>query len=442
MGVSSQVEAVLLLTARLAKEAKDERRPIGSAEWGRFALWLKEQNVQPEDLVLQPPEHLLTGWSDRTITLDRIRRLLGRGLALGLALEKWERAGLWVMTRSDPDYPARLETRLETRAPAVLFGCGNRRLLGQRGVAVVGSRDANNEDLAFASGVGAAAASQGWSVISGGARGVDQAAMLGALEREGTAIGVLSDNLLRATTSGTYRKWLMAKDLVLVSPFDPEVGFVVGNAMDRNKYIYCLSDAAIVVAASQGNGGTWSGALEDLKHGWVPLWVKRHPDSRSGNAALVQRGTRWLPDGQLDFGALAQLDRDDARRATRTPLPDGSQGELVMDRPILDVVAVGVPSVAMPEPPSTSADSVAAASLYDHFLVRLEKLTLTKAAAPKQLQREFGELCRTQLDQWLKRAADDGQLVKRLRPVRYQWQTQAALFNPPRTSRKTRRRKP
>ena len=60
-----------------------------------------------------------------------------------------------------------------------------------------------------------------------------------------------------------------------------------------------------MVAAGKESGGTWTGAIENLKHGWVPLWVKEHPDPDSGNAALVQRGARWLPKGDLVVSSLA-----------------------------------------------------------------------------------------------------------------------------------------
>ena len=157
------------------------------------------------------------------------------------------RAGLWVMTRADQDYPSRLKRRLGTDSPAVLYGYGNRSLLNSGGLAVVGSRNAADDDLEYTRRVGVAAASQGYSIVSGGARGIDEAAMLGALENEGTAVGVLADSLLRACSSTKYRRHLLAKNLVLVSTFHPEAGFNAGNAMQRNKYIYCLAEAARVV---------------------------------------------------------------------------------------------------------------------------------------------------------------------------------------------------
>ena len=164
------------------------------------------------------------------------------------------------MTRSDTDYPDRLKRRLRLNSPAVLFGCGNKNLLNKGGVAVIGSRDADEGDLNFTQHIGKETALQGYSIVSGGARGVDQSAMMGALDNEGTAIGVMADSLLKATSSAKYRNKIMSGDLVLISPFNPEASFNVGNAMARNRYIYCLADTAIVISSTADKGGTWTGS--------------------------------------------------------------------------------------------------------------------------------------------------------------------------------------
>jgi predicted Rossmann fold nucleotide-binding protein DprA/Smf involved in DNA uptake len=161
MQVSSQAQAVLLLTSHFTKSDKSEPRPLSTHEWGKFAYWLKDRGLQPDSLLSEDPRRLLSGWMDRGITQDRIEHLLGRGGALGLALEKWQRAGLWVLTRSDSEYPERLKKRLKLEAPPILYGCGNWNLLNGHGFAVVGSRNASDDDLSFASQVGADAASQG-----------------------------------------------------------------------------------------------------------------------------------------------------------------------------------------------------------------------------------------------------------------------------------------
>ena len=306
MSTSPQTQAILLLTVWFTKPVPGAPEPLTPAEWGRFASWLKNQAKSPELLLTSDdPAACLQGWSDRSVTPERIRHLLGRSGAMGLSLEKWQRAGLWVMTRSDADYPSRLKKRLKREAPPVLFGCGDRGLLDRGGIALVGSRAAGEEELGHASRLAAEIASQGFSVVSGGTRGVEETAMLSALERGGAATGVLADSLLRAATSARYRRGLMGKNLALVSPFNPEAGFDADNAMARNKYIYCLADAGVVVTASRETGGTWNGAIESLQHGWVPLWVQKHADPKSGNAALVQQGARWLPAGDLVIGSLA-----------------------------------------------------------------------------------------------------------------------------------------
>lgn len=317
----SQAQAMMLLTVSLGKSGNADDRPLSAREWSRLAAWLNERGMEPSDLLKGDLNSTLSGWMDRSVSLPRLEHLLDRGGALGLALERWRRAGIWVVARLEPEYPDRLKSRLRLGSPPILFGCGNRALLGRQGIAVVGSRNAGREDLEFAENLGCTAARQGISIVSGGARGVDERAMLGALENDGTAIGVLADSLLRAGTSERFRKHLLAGDLVLVTPFNPEAGFNVGNAMSRNRCIYCLAETAIVISSTPDKGGTWNGALEDLKGAWVPLWVKRSENENSGNPELVRRGGKWLPDDLALLECLMEASADENDDLDHSGLP-------------------------------------------------------------------------------------------------------------------------
>ena len=133
MTVSRNTQAVLLLTSHFSKASSNSVKPLTPKEWGRFAVWLKDHALTPEQLMACHPIELLKGWSDRQITLDRLEALLNRGSALAIAMEKWLRAGLWVLTRSDADYPSRLKRRLGPDSPALLYGCGNQLLLDRGG---------------------------------------------------------------------------------------------------------------------------------------------------------------------------------------------------------------------------------------------------------------------------------------------------------------------
>ena len=358
---------------------------------------------------------LLREWEDKTVTLQRIEALMTRGSALALAMEKWLRAGLWVMTRSDPEYPRRFKQRLGTDSPAVLFGCGNRKLLNGGGLAVVGSRNTSESDLAFSRALGKLAASKGCSIVSGGARGVDEAAMLGALAADGTVIGVLADKLLQHCSSAKYRNYLMKNDLVLISPFYPEAGFNVGNAMQRNKYIYCLADAGLVVHSGM-KGGTWTGAKENLKKGWVPLWVKETQDEEAGNKAIVADGAAWVSS---DLGAISFED-----------LLNGAPPESELITTVYDTTvdsAQQMVNEVSPEPANApvakTKDALQAMKqmeFYDVFLLKIEHVC---GDSPKSINEiaQIMSLDTTQLKLWLNQAQQENKIQKLLKPVRYAW---------------------
>ena len=381
-------------------------------------------------------DELLYDWSDKTITLDRVNELMERGPALALAMEKWLRAGLWVMTRSDPDYPVRFKQRLRTDSPAVLFGCGNRALLNGGGLAVIGSRKANDENLAYSRALGALAAHKGYSIVSGGARGVDEASMLGALDAEGTVIGVLADSLLPTCSSMKYRKYLMANNLVLVSTFYPETGFNAGNAMQRNKYIYCLSDSAVVVHSGM-KGGTWNGAMENLEKQWVPLWVKRTTDKLAGNSDIVEAGAIWVSEhiGEVDFTTLFTAKTSD--RESAEDIYGNSTGEFI-DKEGTYAQSAPIetrPNSLMEDVLNSECENSATQTpvedieFYDLFLIKIKAICSDSPKTPDELVDAL-KLNKSQLNTWLKRAVMEKKLEKLLKPVRYQWLTtqQGALL--------------
>ena len=133
-----------------------------------------------------------------TIDAEKITALLGRGFMLSLAVETWQSAGIWAVRRGEDDYPESLR-RLKQNAPPILYGCGEKILLSRGGLAIVGSRDVDAAGEIFTRNVSrGSGARTNAEIVSGGARGVDQFAMLAALEAGGTVVGALADSLLRS----------------------------------------------------------------------------------------------------------------------------------------------------------------------------------------------------------------------------------------------------
>lgn len=297
------MQATMLLCCYFNKNEVKNFKPLSGLEYSKLAQWLYQNKWSPADLLSQTDE-ILTEWDDPKgkITVERIKQLLGRGVSMSFALEKWTKQGIWVISRVSEFYPKAIKKHLGEQRPPVLFGLGNQQLLNQAGLGFVGSRSISENDEIFAADKAKQAVEEGYTIISGGAKGVDQAAMRAALEHGGQSIGILADSIYTNETRRIFLNYLRQGALVLISPFFPEAGFSVGSAMARNKFIYTMSEAVIVVKSDKDKGGTWTGAKENLNKKWVPLLVR--DIAEEGNQALIQMGGIALGHHQAAYSQL------------------------------------------------------------------------------------------------------------------------------------------
>ena len=295
--LSPNTKAISLLTAPLiAGRGTSSSELLTPGEYKRLARHLREIQRQPADLVSPEAADLLRACQP-VIDESRLQRLLGRGFLLSQVIERWQTRAIWVVSRADAEYPRRLKARLREDAPAVIYGCGDIGLLENGGLAVVGSRHVDDSLIDYTMAVGRLAARAGRTLVSGGAKGIDQAAMRGALEAGGKVSGVLADSLEKTTMNREHRNLLLDGQLVLISPYDPSARFNVGNAMQRNKLIYGLADASLVVSSDLNKGGTWAGAIEQLdKLKFVPVYVRSTDGSSPGLDALRSKGALPWPN--------------------------------------------------------------------------------------------------------------------------------------------------
>jgi predicted Rossmann fold nucleotide-binding protein DprA/Smf involved in DNA uptake len=295
MPISHDSQVILLLCSHLALSNDSDIVPLTLREWNPMARRIQAHALQPGDLLGLGAASLQIQLELEEVESSRLAYLLERVEALEVALGWLESLGIQVVTRADAEYPLRYRQRLQESAPLVLFCAGETALLGQPGIAVVGSRrldEAGQECAAF---VGNACGLSGLVLYSGGARGVDTISMNAALEARGTVVGILPDSLEKAIRIPETRAALSRGDLCLASPYSPNAGFSVGAAMGRNKLIYTLADYALVVASDAETGGTWAGASEALKNRWLPVFVLEHPAMPDGNRLLIQKGALSFP---------------------------------------------------------------------------------------------------------------------------------------------------
>jgi len=295
--LSQDSQAILLLTAPLMTGRMEPSTDLLTpGEYGHLVVFLHEVQRSPGNLLTADADSLLRQCQG-VVDGDRLRKLLGRGFLLSQAVERWQTRAIWVVTSADASYPHRFKERLKENVPSVLYGCGDATLLETGGLAVIGSRNATPELLAYTEHIGQLAAHAQQTVISGEARGIDQASMRGALGAGGTVVGMLADSLERAVLNREYRSPLMEGQLALVSSYDPMAAFNVGNAIQRNKLIYALADAALVISSDYQKGGTWAGATEQLtKLRLVPIFIRSQGEIGKGLQELQNMGALPWPN--------------------------------------------------------------------------------------------------------------------------------------------------
>ncbi len=417
--LTPNTQAILLLTAPLiAGRGETSRDLLSFGEYNRLALVLRQKQKQPADL-LAPDAAELIEVCAQPFGRARLEALLGRGFLLSQALERWNARAIWVISRADAKYPKRLKAKLKEDAPPLLYGCGDIALLEKGGLAVVGSRHVDDELISYTENVGRLSAEAHLSIVSGGAKGIDRAAMHGALMAGGDVAGVMADSLEKAALARDNREPLMDSRLVLISPYDPAAGFNVGHAMQRNKLIYALADAALVVTSDFEKGGTWAGAVEQLDRlHFVPIFVRNGANAGKGNSALLNRGGKPWPNPQsgTELGrALVAA----AEAVTAEPKQDTLPLTLREDPPAYE-----------PAPIAEAATENTELAVID---VKLSPETELLNTVREILHRELAEarteeevatllgVTKPQAKAWLARLVEESVIekVKQSRPVRY-----------------------
>jgi predicted Rossmann fold nucleotide-binding protein DprA/Smf involved in DNA uptake len=414
--LSPNSQAILLLTTPLiVGRGQPSSELLSQGEYNRLARILRESDHQPADL-LGPNAGELIKKCRGVIEGGRLERLLGRGFLLSQAIEHWQARGLWVVSRADPNYPRRLKARLKEDAPPVLYGSGEMSILETGGLAIVGSRHVDDALLDYTEGVGRLASMAGRTVISGGARGIDQAAMRGALRAGGNVVGVLADSLERTALARDNREALMSTQLVLISPYDPGAGFNVGHAMQRNKLVYALSDVALVVNSDYENGGTWAGAVEQLaKLRLVPIYVRSGKGTGRGLEELRRMGALPWPN-PTTTGALADAlsvqSHVETGSRVQEQLAFSSGEELEKANEIQSERSSGESPVSQ----AVTAPATPADALFAKVRELLEHMGTPKNESEVAADLQVSKI---QAREWLQRLVDEGVLEKLAKPTRY-----------------------
>lgn len=238
-------------------------------------------------------------WKDEYVLTDTEIKCLQEAMVdlpnLAFLAESMASQGYEIIPLVSTDYSLTLGKNLtRDAAPTILYVKGNKHLLKQAAVAIVGSRAASMKALQFTDCVAESAVDENKVIVSGFAKGVDKQALDSALRFKGSSIIVLPQGILTFNTGfKTYYKNILEGKVLVVSTFFPKAPWQKELAMARNPIIYGLADE-IFVAESDNKGGTWSGVIDGLRRGRAIFVRKSSVDENNANNLLIEKGATPL----------------------------------------------------------------------------------------------------------------------------------------------------
>lgn len=175
-------------------------------------------------------------------------------------------------------------------SPPVIYTKGNKQILKEKSIAIVGSRDASEIALKFTDNVAMKASKDFKVVVSGFAKGVDKQALDSAIKYNGQSIIVLPQGIMTFDSGFIkYYRHIIDGNVIVLSTFFPKAPWNVKLAMARNPIIYGLAEE-IYVAESSEKGGTWSGVLDGLRKGRKIFVRESNRAEKNSNKILIEKG--------------------------------------------------------------------------------------------------------------------------------------------------------
>ena len=257
-----------------------------------------ENNLNLKELFDNPGKYSVIFKNFEDI-LEKISRENENLTKYAFIVESLSSKGIDIINVWEDEYPANLKAYLKETAPLLLYAKGNKNLLKEECVAVVGSRNASEISLEFTKNISKKLSKEYKVIVSGYAKGVDKQALESALDASGHSIIVLPQGILTASSIfNKYSAQIKNGDLLILSNYYPSSSWSIAQAMERNAYIYGLSNE-IYVSETDNSGGTWAGAINGLRYKRKVYVRVPGANEKNSNNLLIEKGAIGIDENLL-----------------------------------------------------------------------------------------------------------------------------------------------
>jgi len=285
-----------------------DKRPTYSQEDLDILRLIRSENVGPRTFI-----SLINMFGNATNALDNVEDFARRGgrakpikLSLASDVEKeiqaLDKAGAYLLTYKDPAYSSLL-LQIPDFPPVISYK-GNKNLLSSKCIAIVGARNSSVNGKVFAGKLAAELASQGVTLVSGLARGIDTAAHKASLSQ---TIGVIAggiDHIYPPDNTKLFEE--MAETGLIIAELPVGSVPLAQHFPQRNRIISGLSLATVVVEASLKSGSLITArlALEQNREVFAVPGFPMDPRCHGTNK-LIKEGAHLLESADDIFEHLS-----------------------------------------------------------------------------------------------------------------------------------------
>ncbi|MFQ6084115.1 MAG: DNA-processing protein DprA [Candidatus Aminicenantia bacterium] len=250
----------------------------------RLIKELKRKFISAENIFHSKKEELINaGLSEKKVKMIVSKEIINRAEE---ELNQIEKKGYHILSIEDENYPVLLKEIYDP--PVVLYCAGDKEMLNQPSIAIVGTRRPTPYGRVVAEKLSSDLASRELTIISGLARGIDSIAHQGSLQAKGKTIAVLGSGLnyvYPKENLSLFNKIVESGAVISEFPLDaPPLNF---HFPIRNRIISGLSLGVIVVEAAQRSGSLITARLA-LDQGREVMAVPGNITSK------YSQGTNWL----------------------------------------------------------------------------------------------------------------------------------------------------